>query len=129
MQKRKTSVRPGLSPPLAISLLGTWVSGDLCGLTIYTTKHGKKVWYREAPALKPPTAQQQAVRTRFKQAQAEWSNLDDQTKAQLEKLVNAAALCLTGQNLWIKVAMQHDAAALQTLMHQTGIVVPQPTPV
>lgn len=129
MRKRKTSTPNFLSPPLAASLLGIYVSGDLGGLTIYTTKHGKKVWYQEAPALKPASAMQQAQRDRFASAQAEWKSLSPSIKADLEALVNKASLCLTGQNLWIRVAIRHEAETLNTLMRQTGINVPQPTPV
>lgn len=120
---------PAPNPNLFPSLLGTWVSGDFGGLTIYTTKKGKKVFYQEAPALEPPTPAQTNQRNRFRTAQAEWKNQTHQVKKNLENMCIRASLVMTGQNLWIRVAMRHEQSAYETLQHQTGITAPAPTPV
>ncbi len=105
------------------------VSGDVSGLTIYTDRYGRKVVYPKAPPKEPPTNLQIAARARFAAGQAEYMSLTASQKADYERLVQIATLAMTGQNLFIHVAMKHTAAMLATLMLQTGITVPQPTPV
>lgn len=109
--------------------LGLMVSGDIGGITIYTDRYGRKIAYPKSPPKKPPTELQTAVRSRFKAAQAEYMTLSPAQKADYETLVRHASLALTGQNLFIHVAMKHTGAMLATLVLQTGIEVPQPTPV
>lgn len=114
---------------IPVSVLGMIVSGDVSGLTIYTDRHGRKVAFPKAPPKKPPTDAQITLRTRFKTAQAEYMTLSVTEKADYERLVISASLPLTGQNLWIHVAMKHSFGLLDTLQQQTGITVPAPTPV
>ena len=111
------------------SSLGLMVSGDIGGLTIYTDRHGRKVAYPKSPPKEPPTDLQKLVRSRFKSAQAEYMTLTPTQKADYEHLVCMSSLAMTGQNIFIHVATMHTAAMLDTLMRQTGITVPQPTPV
>lgn len=111
------------------SILGLIVSGDVDGLTIYTDRHNRKVAYPKAPPDKPPTKMQTDVRDRFKAAQAEYMGITAQQKQDYESLTKAASLCMTGQNLFIHVAMKHSYALLVTLQDQTGITVVPPTPV
>lgn len=114
---------------ISASLLGLIVSGDIDGLTIYTDRFGRKVAYPKAPPKEPPTQMQVDVRARFKSAQAEYMALTATEKADYELLTKAASLCLTGQNLFISVAMKRNFGILDTLMSQTGINVTPPTPV
>jgi len=111
------------------SLLGLIVSGDVDGITIYTDRHGRKVAYPKAPPKEPPTKMQVDVRARFKAAQAEYMSITVDQKRAYELLTKAASLCLTGQNLWIHVAMKHTFGTLDTLQAQTGISVIPPSAV
>ncbi len=110
-----------------IDLLGFTVSGDIGGLTAYTDRFGKKVFYPKSPPKEPPTAMQVVVRTAFKNAQAEYSAKPPSVKYDWECLANRANLCMTGQNLYIHTAMVHDFDCLDTLMRQTGVTVDHPT--
>lgn len=128
---RSTTIHPRVIMALGIpaGLLGLIVSGDIDGLTIYTDRHNRKVAYPKAPPKEPPTQMQIDVRNRFKAAQAEYMGLTLLQKEAYELLTKAAALCLTGQNLFISVAMTDTYGTLDTLQLQTGITVVPPTPV
>ncbi len=111
------------------SCLGLIVSGDIDGLTIYTNRHNRKVAYPKAPPKEPPTQMQVDIRARFGSAQTEYMGLSATEKADYELLTKATSLCMTGQNLFISVAMKRTYGILDTLMQQTGITVTPPTPV
>lgn len=106
------------------NLLGFSVSGDVGGYTIYTDKNNRKIAFPLAPPDKPPSPAQAAHRERFRLAQAAWSGLSDQVKLQLETASQAGSLVMTGQNLYITIALQNDNTALQTLAEQTGTTLP-----
>jgi len=107
--------------------MGLIVSGDVDGITIYTDRHGRKVAYPKAPPKEPPTKMQVDCRARFKAAQAQYMAMSQADRDDYEDLSRAAALCLTGQNLVIHVAMKGAFGLLDTLMQQTGITVVPPT--
>jgi hypothetical protein len=111
------------------SIIGLIVSGDVDGVTIYTDRHNRKVVFPKAPPKEPPTQMQVDVRNRFKAAQAEYMGLTAPQKHDYELLTKRAGLCLTGQNIFIHVAMKRTQGTLDTLQHQTGITVVSPTPV
>lgn len=110
-----------------INILGLQVSGDLGDLTIYTDRFGKKVAFPKTPPDKPPTSQQNHQRARFFLAQEEWFTQTEQVKKDLEDMCRLGNVPMTGQNLWISVALRGDFAAYKTLQNQTGITVPNPT--
>lgn len=111
------------------SILGLIVSGDCSGETIYTDRHGRKIHFPIAPPKEPPTQMQVDVRTRFKSAQQEYMALAPIDKEDWELLTKRASMCMTGQNLFISVAMKRNQGILDTIMQQTGVTVVSPTPV
>ncbi len=102
-------------------LFGTWVSGDIDGLTIYTDRFGRKVAFPKAPPDKPPSPEQVALRARFKTAQENWKALTDIEKKNLEDAMRKANAVMTGQNLFISVSLTNDQEAYATVQRQTGI--------
>ncbi len=110
------------------NVLGLIVSGDVSGLTIYTDRYGRKVVFPKAPPKEPPTPAQVTIRLRFKQAQQEYMRTSADEKRRWEKISLATSLCMTGQNLFIHVAMRLAYGTLDTLMRQSGINVTPPTP-
>jgi len=104
------------------------VSGDLGPLTIYTDRHGRKVAYPKSPPKSPPTDLQLGVRNRFRTSQAAYMDLSTVDKLAWETLVRRSNLCMTGQNLYIHVAMMLTFGFLDTLMQQTGVTVTPPDP-
>lgn len=109
-----------------VHMLGLQVSGDLGELTIYTDRFGKKVAFPKSPPKDPPSEKQTAMRLRFRDAQKQWANLEDQVKKDFEDICRQANVPMTGQNLSMHTALMNDDSALVTLMRQTGITVPIP---
>lgn len=105
-------------------LIGARVSGDLDGYTIYTDKHGRKIVYPISPPDKPPSQAQIARRTRFTAAQRAWSSLTATEKEALEVCCRISNAPITGQNLYIRVALTGNTDLLATLARQTGIPLP-----
>ena len=114
---------------LQTGLLGFRVNGDFGGMTCYTNKNGKQVWFPFSPPTKPPTALQIAQRQRFAAAVNSYLSQSSSVKAQYELATQRASLCLTGQNLWVSVAMLHTFATLDTIAAQTKTTLPHPAAV
>ena len=108
------------------SLLGLIVKGDLAGQTIPTDRHGRKVYYAEAPALKPPSTLQAAQRARFKTAYTNWKATTAVNRENYRRLALRSNLSMTAANLWIHVSLRGDFLLLATLQRQTGITVTPP---
>lgn len=113
---------------LPFNLLGFRVMGDVDGLTVYTDRHGRKIFYKKAPPKEPPSSRQVHFRSRFRAAVNAWIALSDDDKQQLETAVARAALCLTGQNLFTSCALRDKPDVYATIAHQTGTTLP-PLPV
>jgi hypothetical protein len=111
---------------LPASVLGLIVSGDLGPSTIYTDRFGHKVEFPKSPPKEPPSPGQQYHRERFRIAQRGYMALTPAIKAKWEDITRKVSLCMTGQNLYIHVAMKADYDYLDTLCHQSGITVPPP---
>ncbi len=111
-----------------LNVLGLIVSGDIDGITIYTDRYNRKVGYPKAPPKEPPTEFQVYYRTRFKTAQANYMALSVAEKKDYEDLSRASSICMSGQNLFIHVALKHSFGLLDTLQRQTGITVVPPDP-
>lgn len=105
-------------------VMGIWVSGDIGDLTIYTDRFGRKVAFPKAPPQEPPSEAQVHQRGRFRRAQVAWKALTDAEKKQLEIASIRGSLVMTGQNLFMSVALRDDNTALQTLARQTKTVLP-----
>jgi hypothetical protein len=114
---------------IPVSAIGMVVSGDLAGMTIYTDRFCRKVWFPQAPPCEPPSPMQVKQRWRFKQAMANWVAQSDQVKADWEAITLKASLVMTGHNLWIHVSLRMAYQLLSTLSHQTGVTVANPPPV
>lgn len=111
------------------ALWGLIVSGDVGDYTAYTDRHGRKVVYPKSPPKKPPSPLQVAQRQRFRLAQAEYMALSFFDKLNWELLTQRASLCMTGQNLFIHIAMRGTYDTLSTLELQYDVSVTRPTPV
>lgn len=109
-----------------LSVIGLVVSGDLAGMTIYTDRYMRKVWFPQAPPCEPPSPMQVKQRARFAEAMANWNALTDQVKADWEQITLRASLIMTGHNLWVRVSLRGEFKLLATLQRQTGISVANP---
>jgi len=100
------------------------ISGDVGGVTIYTDKVMRKVVFPIAPPDKPPSPLQSTRRRRFQLAQAAWKQLTREEKADLEESTRMLGIPLTGQNLYLSVALTGDESPANAISRQTGITLP-----
>lgn len=99
-------------------------NGTVAGFIIYTNKNGRKVIY-PTPSFPPSSSPAQLQnRDRFRRAQAAWSALSDPDKLLLEIAVLRCSLPLTGQNLYMRLAMQTNQLKRLTLIRRTGLALP-----
>jgi len=119
---------PDSLSPLSANILGLIVSGDLGPLTIYTDRHGRKIAFPKSPPKKPPSPAQLVQRERFKAAQAAYMAITPEQKHNYELITKRLALCLTGQNLYIHVALSHAFLSLTTMERQARVTVLHPDP-
>lgn len=105
----------------AIALLA---HGTVAGFIIYTNKNGRKVVY-PTPTFTPSSSPAQLQnRDRFRRAQAAWSALSSADKLLLEAACLRTSLPLTGQNLYMRLAMQTNSLKRLTLIRRTGLPLP-----
>jgi hypothetical protein len=109
---------------LPANALGLIVSGDVAGYTIYTDMLGRKVAFPQAPPKEPPSPLQISHRARFRMAQEAWTALTDSEKAVLELATQRASLAMTGQNLYIAIALKNQPGLVETLERQTDLSLP-----
>lgn len=107
-------------------LLGLQISGDIGDVTYYVNKNQKVVafpkdWRQEATS--PARA---AARERFRLAQAQWADLTNEQKETLENACRKLVMAMTGQNLYISVALKNDMEAYETVERQSGLTLPPP---
>lgn len=108
-------------PPNALGMI---VSGDVDGYTIYTDMKGRKVAFPQAPPKEPPSPMQISHRARFASAQSAWTALTPQQKATLELATDRTSLAMTGQNLYIAIALKSNPDLVRTLERQTDLTLP-----
>jgi hypothetical protein len=107
-------------------LLGFAISGDIGGLTTYTNRRGRKIWYDFAPPDKPPSWNQIRQRGRFIQAAANWLALTLEQRRQWQRATQIVGHCATGMNAAMQYALRHDTAIVTTIERQSGITLTLP---
>jgi len=108
------------------SVIAATVSGDFGPVTVYTDRNQQKVVFPRSPPDKPPSTLQTVQRSRFRSAVAAYMALTAADKYDWEQITLKSSCCLTGQNLFIKIALTRQYQALETLRRQTGIQVSNP---
>lgn len=104
-----------------LNLLGLNPTGDLGGLTAYTSRRHGSVWFLKSPPLTPPTKWQLRQRDRFRLAAEAWRNLTDVQRHLWNLATRHAGLYVSGYNLWIWWQLRSDRAGLSTVERQSGL--------
>jgi len=107
-------------------LLALELSGDIGDVTYYQNKNKKTVAFPKDWRQEPTSPGRLAQRSRFKTAQAQWSSLTDLQKEALEQACRILSMPMTGQNLYISVALRADFGAYSTVASQSGVTLPPP---
>jgi len=88
---------------------------------VYTDKRGRKTFYPiDVPKSRSSPAQA-AFRERFRLAQAAWAALTSDEKQLLEDATRRTSVPLTGQNLYISVALRGNQSAADAIFRQAGL--------
>lgn len=106
--------------------LGLNFGGDVGGYTIYRSHFGRAIMYPRTFPSKPPSPLQIKQRLRFAAAQQNFMHESPQTKTLWESLTQKLSLCLTGQNLYIRMSLNPDPTALANASSRAGISLTMP---
>lgn len=109
-------------PPFA-SLLGWNATGDLGGLTAYTSRRGRTVWFKKSPPLRPPSYHQRVMRNRFRTIATAWNALTPERRAGWTAAAQAAALRIGGYALYVWYQTTLDQAAIHTIQRLSGVTL------
>lgn len=101
--------------------MGWNATGDLGGLTFYTSKRRKLVFFLKAPPKTPPNFWQRRNQHRFRLAAALWRRLGQAERRRWELASRRLSLRLTGYNLWIYYFTSRDQATIDTIFRQAGL--------
>jgi len=107
-----------------IPYLGMTVTGDLGGITIYTTRKNHIVYFPKSPPEKPPSKTQLVIRNRWRMAAAQWKTLSATDRATWERIVQKAGMRITGYNFYISLFVHPDPSSKITIERQTGETFP-----
>jgi len=111
-----------------IDCLGINVSGDLAGLTIYTTRRGKKVSFLQSPPTKALSVWQLAWQRNFRWGMFLWRDLTQSERENYGRVCDLASLCMLGHNLWLHAYLGGDNRLLESLSCQYQIPLRLPPP-
>lgn len=106
-----------------LTFLGLLPFGDLAGLTCYTSKQRKTVWFVKSPPTSPASDAQRLQRARFTAAARAWQNLRPQDQADWHLTARRAGLCMHGYDLWVHWQIIRDIQSIRTLERQTGVLL------
>lgn len=106
-------------PPFA-SLLGFNATGDLGGLTAYTSRKGRTVWFKKSPPLRPPSYHQRVMRNRFRTIATSWNALIPDRRSAWIRAARTARLRIGGYALYLWYQTTRDRAAIATVERLSG---------
>lgn len=107
-----------------LNMLGFKVQGDLGGITCYTSKRDRVVWFIKAPPLSPPSAEQIECRNKFRAIGIAWQALSQIDQEIWLSTQDKAHLRITGYNLFSYWLLTGDDAVIATIARQTGLTLP-----
>lgn len=101
--------------PKQLKLIGMNPTGDLGGLTAYTSKRAGTVWFPKSPPLTPPTEWQLIQRNLFRCAALAWRALKKEKRHAWNLACDRNRLLLHGYQLWVWWQLKRDRQALATI--------------
>lgn len=111
-----------------IDLIALECTGDIDGLTTYTSRRGGKVFFPAAPPEVPSSSAQLLQRSRWSAGMWLWANASNETRAAYRRAVRTARLRITATNLWLSLYLRPDPAALATINRLSGETLQPPKP-
>ncbi len=108
-------------PYKTLMLIGMNPTGDLGGLTAYTSRRAGTVWFPKSPPLTPPTPWQLIQRNRFRSIAWAWRAKTQQQRDDWLEACRRARLILNGYQLWVWWEHSRDRGSLATIERLSGI--------
>ena len=110
------------SPPQSrFCLLGWHPTGDLAGVTYWTTQRGKIVQIPKSPPLNPPSVLQSQMRNYFRLAATAWRALTPEQRQRWGLASERLYLRCTGYNIWVWYWRFRDRETIATIQHQSKL--------
>lgn len=96
-------------------------TGDLAGLTCYTSKKRQVVWFIKSPPKVAPSLLQIRHRRLFGAAALAWSSLSSDVRERWTLAARRSRLFLTGYTLFMVWTLTPDRGTIRTIERITGI--------
>ena len=106
-------------PPFA-SFLGWKCTGDIGGITAYTRRNGRTVWFKKSPPLRPPSYHQRVLRNRFRNIATTWQALTPDRRNAWIRSAHAAHLRIGGYALFVWYNFHPDRGTIATIERLSG---------
>lgn len=104
--------------------LGFRPTGDLGGLTSYTTRRNKTTWFNKSPPKTAPSPRQRVNRAHWRTIALAWHTLTPDQQQTWKTAVNRAHLAITGYSLWLWFWCHLDLAPIRTIERHTDLQLP-----
>ncbi len=101
--------------------VGIHPTGDLAGLTCYTSKQRNVVWFIKSPPKVPASLLQIRQRRLFGAAGLAWTSLSSDVQEKWTLAARRARLYLTGYTLFMVWVLTPDRQTIETIERQSGI--------
>jgi hypothetical protein len=108
------------------AFIGTQVSGDIAGYTLYTDRKLRNVAFPRHPPKVPRSVLQARQRARFAFVQSSFADQPQHVQEAWERASLTMSLQMTGRNLYTAMAFRQDEPLRQTLERQSGETLPMP---
>lgn len=95
--------------------LGMNATGDLAGLTAYTSRRAGTVWFAKSPPLTPPSDRQLIQRNRFRTIAMAWKAQSEEVRHDWNLACDRARLLVHGYQLFVWWQHTRDRASLATI--------------
>lgn len=115
------------TPPSIYELLGFSMQGDLGGMTCYTSKRNRVVWFVKSPPLEPASPTQRTMRNLFVLNANVWNGFTVDQRASWSLAADAAKLRIHGYDLFTWFMRNRDLATIATIERQSGITIHMPS--
>jgi len=102
------------------------MQGDLAGMTCYTAKNNKVVWFVKSPPLEPPSLSQLQFRNIFRLYAQTWGTMKAIERQTWNDAARLGRLRINGYNLFSWWMRTRDDAVLETIERQTGVIIFRP---
>ncbi len=112
--------------PSLYELLGHSMQGDLGGMTCYTARNNRVVWFVKSPPLEQASPTQRQIRNLFVANGLVWRAMPAASRQTWHAAADGARLRIHGYNLFVWWMRFRDRGTLKTIERISGITIHTP---